>query len=257
MLQDLIDQARFEVFSDYDMFEAIRTRAVVFFQDGLPAVIELPPAEGLFELERMLENAVRAIEALGGRTAFVLTYVREKRRDLLFISGFNETEKGICALELKRHTGDPVRDLLPVSDVTDDANRILELLEWGGSRRKVDVRIPKRDLTAEAKFERELADSPEGEALTEHIFKAVRDYVDFLDRHDMIWETGDWPRRKAEALMVTADFALDPMGILDITLKGGALDHAYGDGANPRPRKFRFRRPRCKPSSASQSRQRE
>jgi len=65
--------------------------------------------------------------------------VKEKGRELVFLAAINETEKGICTLELKRRTGDPPRDLLPFSG---DANcSLLERLEWGGSRRKVDVQI--------------------------------------------------------------------------------------------------------------------
>jgi hypothetical protein len=57
----------------------------------------------------------------------------------VFLAAINETEKGICTLEIKPDTGDELRDLVPV---TANANRsFVENLECGGSRRKVDVEI--------------------------------------------------------------------------------------------------------------------
>jgi hypothetical protein len=101
------------------------------------------------------------------------------------------------------------------------------------------VEHPKRALMTEAKIERALSDSPEAEALQEDILRAVRAYVDFLDRHNRIWEDGSDdpdapPRLKAQALVVTADFG-DGDNAIDISLKDGPLDRVYGEGVNPDP----------------------
>jgi hypothetical protein len=94
---------------------------------------------------------------------------------------------------------------------------------------------PKRAAMWEAERERELADSPEGQALLEAIDKAVRAYTEFLERHNMIW---DWecdgvdhygPRLMAQALVVTLDYG-DGDFAVDIKLKDGPLDRVYGDG---------------------------
>jgi hypothetical protein len=97
---------------------------------------------------------------------------------------------------------------------------------------------PERGLIIEARIERALSNSPEAQALQEDIFKAVQAYVDFLHRHNRIWQDGsdpnDIPRLKAQALVVTADFG-DGCNAIDITLKDGALDRVYGKGVNPDP----------------------
>ena len=46
----------------------------------------------------------------------------------------------------------------------------------------------------------------------------------------------DWPRMKAQALVITLDYGLC-RGI-EIQLKGGALDRVYGNGVNPDPAGF-------------------
>ena len=147
-LQDLIDEALYEVYGDYDMSASIRTRAVAIHSDGFHRAISLRDADGLLgqrlpdglsSLQATLEDAVTAIDAVGGRVGFALVYVKENGRELVFLAAINETEKGICALELKRRTGDPPRDLLPVSDDADTS--FVETLEWGGVRREVDVQI--------------------------------------------------------------------------------------------------------------------
>ena len=45
-LQDLIDEALFEVFADYDMSESIQTRAVAVHHDGFHRVMSLRDADG-------------------------------------------------------------------------------------------------------------------------------------------------------------------------------------------------------------------
>jgi hypothetical protein len=43
----------------------------------------------------------------------------------------------------------------------------------------------------------------------------------------------DWPRLKAQALVITVDYGRAD-GI-DISLKGGPIDRIYGNGTNPDP----------------------
>ena len=101
------------------------------------------------------------------------------------------------------------------------------------------VSHPHRDLVAEAKREREIADSAEGQVLQQAICKAVNAYSEFLEREGVIWEIGvdpadpDWPRMKAQALVITLDYGTC-RGI-EIQLKDGALDRVYGNGLNPDP----------------------
>jgi len=93
------------------------------------------------------------------------------------------------------------------------------------------VSHPHRDLMAEAKREREVADSAEGQVLQQ-----------FLEREGVIWEFGvdpadpDWPRMKAQALVIILDYGRC-RGI-EIQLKDGALDRVYGNGVNPDPAGF-------------------
>jgi hypothetical protein len=139
MLQDLIDEARILVYADYEMYLSIRTRAVAILHDRVRKEIDLFAIHGLGRLQWTLEDAVNEIEAAGGHEGFALVYANEKGRELVFLAAINEAEKGICGLELHRTTGDELRDLLPVSSDTDCS--FLRHLEWGGSRRKVDVEI--------------------------------------------------------------------------------------------------------------------
>jgi hypothetical protein len=94
------------------------------------------------------------------------------------------------------------------------------------------------DLVVRAEREREIVSSPEAQALQQAIYKAVRAYSDFLERHDgLIWgRDGDdgLPTMMAQALVITADYGAD-YGSIDITLKDGALDQLYGEGADPDP----------------------
>jgi hypothetical protein len=97
---------------------------------------------------------------------------------------------------------------------------------------------PYHDLMAEAAREREVSDSAEAQVLQEAIFSAVRAYSDFLDRHGLIYDHDEYPdcmpRLKAQALVVTVDYGLDP-GTVDISLKDGACDRVYGNGVDPDP----------------------
>jgi hypothetical protein len=95
---------------------------------------------------------------------------------------------------------------------------------------------PYRALMAEAQRERELADSPQGQALLDEVFKAVRAYSDFLDEHGLIWDEGrpgSLGRLKASALVITVDYG--GYQDIDVRLKDGALDRVYGSGTNPDP----------------------
>jgi hypothetical protein len=90
---------------------------------------------------------------------------------------------------------------------------------------------PHSDLMAEAKREREVVESQEGQALLNALMDAAIAYWEFLDRNALIDEvTADGELRiKASALVVT--HTLD--GTIDVTLKDGACDRVYGNGQNP------------------------
>jgi hypothetical protein len=93
------------------------------------------------------------------------------------------------------------------------------------------------DLMMEAKTERAVADSAEGQALMDEIDKAVRAYSDFLEDRGVIWSEHDpdeIPRLKAQALVVTLDYG-DGDNAVDIKLKNGPLDRLCGDGVDPDP----------------------
>ena len=95
------------------------------------------------------------------------------------------------------------------------------------------IKHPHQDLMAEAKREREVAESPESQALLNALMDAAGAYWDFLDRNDLISEftaDGEVPI-KASALVVTV--TLDRT--IDVTLKDGACDRVYGNGQNPDP----------------------
>ena len=90
------------------------------------------------------------------------------------------------------------------------------------------VKHPHHDLLAEANREREVAQSPEGQALLNALRDAAAAYWDFLFRNDLIYEDD---RLKATALVVTVTLC----GTIDFKLKDGALDRVYGNGQNPDP----------------------
>jgi len=125
-LQDLIDDARILVYADYERYLSIRTRAVTILHDGVRKEIDLFAARGLDGLEWTLKHAVNEIEAAGGVEGYALIYANERRRELVFLAAINEAEKGICALELKRKTGDELRDLRGVTLIA----RLLKV--WSG-----------------------------------------------------------------------------------------------------------------------------
>jgi hypothetical protein len=77
-------------------------------------------------------------------------------------------------------------------------------------------------------------------SLQDCIFRAVDAFSKFLDRNGVIREFGlnpddpDWPRLKVRTLVVTLEYGRSP-GVIDITLKDGALDRVYGNSVNPDP----------------------
>jgi len=92
------------------------------------------------------------------------------------------------------------------------------------------LKTRERDLL-EAEVERQVADSPEAQALMEEIDKAVRAYSDFLNDHGLIWSedsSDDFPKLKAQALVATFDYG-EGYYAVDIKLKDGALDRVYGE----------------------------
>ena len=92
---------------------------------------------------------------------------------------------------------------------------------------------PRRAVMIEAVIERQVADSPEGVALQEAIFKAIEDYAKFLDRHGLIYDA-DKELLKASALIATKDFGSANQAVV-ITLRDGAIDRAYNGGSDPDP----------------------
>jgi len=90
-------------------------------------------------------------------------------------------------------------------------------------------------LKAEAEHERQVADSPEAQALQEDICKAVRAYSEFLNRNGVIWEYSGPvdcdPRLKAGMLVVTQDY--NQLDEIDIRLQDGAIDRVHSSGVNP------------------------
>ena len=92
---------------------------------------------------------------------------------------------------------------------------------------------PRRALMTEAAMERQVADSPEGVALQEAIFKAIENYAKFLDCHGLIYDA-DKDLLKASALIVTKDFGSADDALV-ITLKDAAIDRVYNGGSDPDP----------------------
>jgi hypothetical protein len=90
------------------------------------------------------------------------------------------------------------------------------------------VEHPSRALLAEAEREREVVESPEGQAWLTALMEAARAYWDFLERNHLTYEDD---RVKATALVVTVTLCRTT----DVTLKDGALDRVFGNGQNPDP----------------------
>jgi hypothetical protein len=89
---------------------------------------------------------------------------------------------------------------------------------------------PAKVLMAEVKVERDIADTPEAQALQEAIFTAVRAYYDYLDLNGLFYDA-ERELVRASALHVICDMC----GDVDIMLKDGPIDRRYGDGEDPDP----------------------
>jgi hypothetical protein len=90
------------------------------------------------------------------------------------------------------------------------------------------IEHPQHTLMLEARHERKVVYSPEADILKNAIFDSVRAYSDFLQNKGLVWvDDADSPfesRMKAQALVVTCSYCIDPHGTIDINLKDGALD---------------------------------
>jgi hypothetical protein len=98
----------------------------------------------------------------------------------------------------------------------------------------VVCKLADRDLLAKAELEREVVDSPQGQALQQAIYRAVSAYSNLLDRHGLIWEFGfdsDF-EMNAEALLIAFDLSNAKMKIL---LAEGPCDRFYPVKAHPEP----------------------
>lgn len=84
-LQFLIDSAMMDAFADYDMFESVN-KHVVAVVDDFRAAIELPSANGLVQLEPILKDAIRRVEAVGSRIGYALVYARAKKMSVSWFS---------------------------------------------------------------------------------------------------------------------------------------------------------------------------
>jgi len=81
----------------------------------------------------------------------------------------------------------------------------------------------------DAGHERAVMHAEEAQRLQDAVFNALAAYVDYLDRHGLIWDTppDDLPTPKARRLVASVDFcdaddAVAP--IYEIGLEGGPLD---------------------------------
>jgi hypothetical protein len=92
------------------------------------------------------------------------------------------------------------------------------------------VNHPATALMTEVKVERDIADTPEAQALQEAIFTAVRAYCDHLDRHGLFYDA-ERELVRASGLHVICNIC----GDVDMILKDGPVDRRYGDGEDPDP----------------------
>jgi hypothetical protein len=138
MIQDLIDEAVLRTFADYDTSQVIDDLVVgILHSRGRAAVTLTFPR---VPLEMLFNDAVKTLEEMNAQSGYGLFYLRQNGRELIFLLGVDGNEKGICALELRRGTEDPLRDLIPIPEMcTDPDCAPIEALGWGGSRRGVDV----------------------------------------------------------------------------------------------------------------------
>jgi|SRR5579862_656935 len=139
MLQELIDEALIKAYMDYEKWQGFDDCAVAILPNGQRAAVKLWQHRDT-GLRTTVEYALQTIQQANGRSGFGLVYRKVSERELLFLFAINDTEKGICALELKRETTNPVNDLVPIPEMSHDpdCSRIASF-EWGATRRRVPV----------------------------------------------------------------------------------------------------------------------
>jgi hypothetical protein len=91
------------------------------------------------------------------------------------------------------------------------------------------IHHPAQNLMAEVAEEQAIADTPEAHALQEAICKAVGDYYDYLDRHNLLYDV-ERELMRASALHVIHDCCS-----CEIILKDGPIDRRYNGGEDPDP----------------------
>jgi len=138
VIQDLIDEAMLKAFADYDMSEWIDDVVIGILPSERRAAVTLTFPR--VPLEKLINDMTKILAEIHATSGYALFSLRQNGRKLVFLLGVDGNEKGICALELKRGTGDPVQDLTPIPEMgTDPDCAPVEALEWGGPRRRVDV----------------------------------------------------------------------------------------------------------------------
>ena len=101
-----------------DMTRSIRAHALAVVTEGERENIELQSAGGITQLATMVDEAARAIDAVGGRRGCAIIPLTEQGHELIFLAAIAGAERAICALKLQPDTGDPMRDLVLVTDMT-------------------------------------------------------------------------------------------------------------------------------------------
>jgi hypothetical protein len=140
LIQDLIDEAVCKAFGDYDTSQAFDDLVIGILPSRRRAAVTLTFPGG--PLQILFNHAVKALEEMTAPSGYGVVYQRQNGRELVFLLGIDGNEKGICAFELKRGTGDPRSDLIPIPEMRIDPDCApVEALEWGGSRRRVDVAV--------------------------------------------------------------------------------------------------------------------
>jgi hypothetical protein len=144
-LQFLLDSAMYEAFADYDVTQSIRTQAIAVFDSSAKKSVALPSSSGVQQLRTMLNNVVRAIEATGAPEGYGVVHMTEQGHELAFLTAFIETDKAVCALKVERGTGDPMRDLHLVTNISNGSD--FTVLDPSGReddelRCEIDLQIP-------------------------------------------------------------------------------------------------------------------
>jgi hypothetical protein len=149
LLQELLDLAVDQVFADYDEFGAVRSRAIVVFDNETRKTIELKAKSRFAELATIGDHGFSAINAAGAQRGIVILDVREQGQELIFIFVATGDAKGVCALGLIRPTAgitrDCIRDIALITEIANFNEEIgYDLLKpsgWSGPFGKVDIRL--------------------------------------------------------------------------------------------------------------------